>query len=289
MMGLKSMLKGVGDSVVESFRPAIQRTATEKLEEFKRDGLDELSSDIKQILQTTYDGLSKAGFSNDADEKVASINGNKSSTVTSLAKFILKMILSDKNQPKLDKFLAEFVEDLKPVLFEVLEGTDTELTDYAVKEIKIACHILPEEKEEPIQTDIGHWPLLVKPGDDAELIDKLGFKVRAKVRKFLERLLPSVLRVMPDVLLKATVAFVTAETREDFANNETGIGFWDKFMDKVEDKVLALKQRGTKEFVEFVWDAIDETIAEQLKGNLLDMENSIVDQVKETVSVLPGI
>ena len=76
---------------------------------------------------------------------------------------------------------------------------------------------------------------------------------------------------------------------EKIDESRTGISLIDKMVAKVGNSSSTVQAKMANEFVEFLWDGIDDTIALQLISNLVKVEDAVLLKFRETAAVLPGI
>ena len=161
-----------------------------------------------------------------------------------------------------------------------------EIADYVVNEVKIVLHII-DEPLEPKSDTRASWPE-IQPTDTTKL-DKLAYHVHLKVRHVTEKLQSKLMLKLPIIISKITAEFVKNEINEKIDSSKTGISFVDNLVTRIESTTGSMQQKITQEFVEFLWDGVDDTVGAKLVSNLVELEQNILFKFKETASILPGI
>ena len=237
---------------------------------------------VKKMLQTTHEQLQE----NDTAVSISSLSNLKSVAFSKMAKMVVERLVDDNNSEKLDNFLHEFTADLKEALSQVLVGADDEIANFIVQEVKVTLKIADDNPIEPFKTE-SKWPeIIVQNGGK---LDKLAYQVNVKVRELTTKIFSKIMIVLPKVITKISNVFVESQVQDKVEKSKTGISFLDGVVEKVTTQTSGIQSKLATEFVEFLWEGIDDTVASELIANLVQVEDAIVKKFRDTASILPGI
>ena len=237
---------------------------------------------VKKMLQTTHEQLQE----NDTAVSISSLSNLKSVAFSKMAKMVVERLVDDSNSEKLDNFLHDFTADLKEALSQVLVGADDEIANFIVQEVKVTLKIADDNPIEPFKTE-SKWPeIIVQNGGK---LDKLAYQVNVKVRELTTKIFSKIMIVLPKVITKISNVFVESQVQDKVEKSKTGISFLDGVVEKVTTQTSGIQSKLATEFVEFLWEGIDDTVASELIANLVQVEDAIVKKFRDTASILPGI
>ncbi|KAI8892398.1 hypothetical protein BC833DRAFT_611789 [Globomyces pollinis-pini] len=213
-------------------------------------------------------------------------------TTPTLASNVIEKILRRKEK-KLDELLERFVENLKPALDTVLEGSELKITDYAMYEIKVTLGVVdleplpPSEELSELLTE--GWPVIDPLPDNAEIEQVIPWKVRQNIRPILQRLLPNLLETIPDMLTKVTQKMLHNEVLETVEENMTGFQLVDNVVNRIGNskKTVKLINVAVDEFCDLIWKSQKSTMIIKLKSILIDVENSVIQSVESNIPNIP--
>ena len=237
---------------------------------------------VKKMLQTTHEQLQE----NDTAVSISSLSNLKSVAFSKMAKMVVERLVDDSNSEKLDNFLHDFTADLKEALSQVLVGADDEIADFVVQEVKVTLKIADDKPVEPCKTE-AKWPEITV--QNGAKLDKLAYQVNVKVRELTTKIFSKIMIVLPKVITKISNVFVETQVQDKVEKSKTGISFLDGMVEKVTTQTSGIQSKLTTDFVEFLWEGIDDTVASELIANLVQVEDAIVKKFRDTASILPGI
>ncbi|KAJ3375091.1 hypothetical protein GGF31_005813 [Allomyces arbusculus] len=312
--GIKQKLKEFGVEFVEDHvRPPLQEKATRELETFRSNALRDLPDKLfEQILKSAARIDDKDGDGRtDADASAfSSIAGS----------FVRKHLLErPERREKLQRTLRSLVDDVTPSIVKVTDSLDENATEFAVRELKVAAHLVPAEEQrelEDLDRDLewddntfSHaqrafngvetvpedprvaalWPTLDREAPpNADRATRTVHRARRHVRKLVRMLLPVILAMLPMALHKAVHHLVTKELDEEFSDMRGKWSWLDGIVNYAQEKTDDIKDKVVRDLCETVWErGCEEKTTRGLVGMLVQFEAEVMQEFDKGVRSLP--
>ncbi|KAJ3319434.1 hypothetical protein HDV06_006320 [Boothiomyces sp. JEL0866] len=266
---LKAVFQEAETVIIDKvIRPPVQNSCTKGIYKVQTNGLDGIPTAFREFIVAT--SRAPAERSGEAQLAQAFISN--------------ALVSSEGNMEKLEKFLQHLVEEIKPVFMELTRGTDIEMTDHIINELKAALKLCEPTPKRQLEGGLS-WPAI--PNDN-QILSKFTVPIHEKIRECNELLLPKLLKIIPEALQRVVQIWIQNEIKAKM-NLKTGIQFLDQFVSKAEQEAQELKDNVSRQVVASIWKGVHPTVGSKLMEQLIAMESSIIDMLKRELPNIPNL
>ncbi|KAJ3311636.1 hypothetical protein HDV04_003900 [Boothiomyces sp. JEL0838] len=249
-------------------RPPVQNSCTKGMYKVQTNGLDSIPTAFREFIMAT----SRAPVERSGEIQMAQA-------------FITNLLVgSEGNMDKLERFLQHLVNEIRPVFTELTRGTDVEMTDHIINELKVALKLREPTPKQQLEGGLT-WPPITR---DNQILSKITVPVHEKIRECNELLLPKLMKIIPEALHRVVQMWIQNEIKAKM-EIKTGIQFLDQFITKAEQGAQELNDNVSREVVGSIWKGVHPTIGSKLMEQLVSMENNIIEMLKQELPNIPNI
>ncbi|KAI8897072.1 hypothetical protein BC833DRAFT_566134 [Globomyces pollinis-pini] len=280
MQALKTTAKSGGGFLVDTLvRPPISQLAKKQNDSLIAHIEASVRLDLKTLLENTHDKQTNPH----SDRDLLSSSIKLAPKASKFIHFIFK-----NGGTTLAKMLDDFIDEAAPVLVDLTKDLDDEVTEHAITKIKAELHIIPKPVKR-VPPEIGKWPELPTDESAKSVKESILIEIKQDLRYYTQKLLEKIIRNLPIVFEKTVQSVVKKEMDENVQDAKTGLSFLDNFVEKTVKNTEQLQKDIVEDFCHFVWESLDETTSKVLMKSLVEFEDSMIEGIDKTISVVPGL